>query len=112
MFGNTEVWVVVVEVAVGDIQIYVESTEAEAQAAARLMVIAQMESTVPEYDPDGCRQFVLDPSVILMNSDNGPDGLLVADLDDAAWLAELRNQTTEPWVTIQRHIVPINPVSQ
>lgn len=90
MFGNTEVWVVVVE-AIGDIQIHTAPTKAEAQAAARRMVITEMESTVPEYNPDGT---------------------LVVDLDDNTWLAELRDLTTQPWVTIEKHIVPINPVSQ
>ena len=96
MFGDTEVWVVAIEWGdLDDIEILVSPTEAEAQAAARRAVIETFWSTVPEYNPDGCREFVLAES----------------DLDDAAWLAELHDQTTEPWVTIERHTVPINLVS-
>ena len=98
MFGNTEVWVAVIEWgSLDDIEILVSPTEAEAQAAARRAVIETFRATAPEYNPDGCRGFVL---------------TYLPDLDDAAWLAELHDQTTEPWVTIERHTVPINPVSQ
>ena len=97
MFGDTQLWVIVIEWGdLDDIEILVSPTEAEAQAAARRAVIETFWSTVPEYNPDGCREFVLAES----------------DLDDAAWLAALHEIATVPWVTIERHTVPINPVSQ
>ena len=96
MFGDTEVWVIVIEWGdLDDIEILVSPTEAEAQAAARRAVIETFWSTVPEYDPNGCREFVLAES----------------ELSDSEWLSELHEQTTVPWVTIERHIVAINPVS-
>ena len=113
MFGNTEVWVVVIEWGdLDDVEILVSPTEAEAQAAARRAVIETMAATTPEYNPDGCREFVLEPAAILMGSDHAPDGTLVVDLDDATWLAALHEIATVPWVTIERHEVSINPVSR
>ena len=97
MFGDTEVWVVVIEWGdLDDIEIRVAPTETIARKAARVAVVEMMKQTVPEYNPDGCREFVLADS----------------ELDDAAWLAELHEIATVPWVTIEKHIVPINPVSQ
>ena len=96
MFGNTEVWVVVIEWGdLDDIDIRVAPNETIARKTARVAVIEQMKATVPEYNPDGCREFVLAES----------------DLDDAAWLAALHEIATVPWVTIERHVVAINPVS-
>lgn len=96
MFGDTEVWVIVIEWGdLDDIEIRVAPTETIARKAARVAVIEQMKATVPEYNPDGCREFVLAES----------------DIDDAAWLAALHEITTVPWVTIERHVVAINPVS-
>lgn len=96
MFGDTEVWIAVIEWGSSmDLDILSEPTEAEIQAATRGRVIETFMATVPEYDPDGCREFVLAES----------------ELDDAAWLAELRDLTTQPWITIERHVVPINPAS-
>lgn len=113
MFGDTEVWVVVIEWGdLDDIEIRVAPTETIARKAARVAVVEMMKQTVPEYNPDGCREFVLDPAAILMGSDHAPDGTLVVDLDDAAWLAELHEIATVPWVTIERHEVSINPVSR
>lgn len=97
MFGDTEVWVVVIEWGdLDDIEIRVAPTETIARKAARVAVIETMKQTVPEYNPEGCREFVLAES----------------ELDDAAWLAELHEMTTVPWVTIERHEVSINPVSR
>ena len=97
MFGDTEVWVVVIEWGdLDDIEIRVAPTETIARKAARVAVVEMMKQTVPEYNPDGCREFVLADS----------------ELDDAAWLAELHEIATAPWVTIEKHIVPINPVSR
>ena len=97
MFGDTEVWVVVIEWGdLDDIEIRVAPTEAIARKTARVAAVEQMKLTVPEYNPDGCREFVLADS----------------ELDDAAWLAELHEMTTVPWVTIERHEVSINPVSR
>ena len=97
MFGDTEVWVVVIEWGdLDDIEIRVAPTETIARKAARVAVVEMMKQTVPEYNPDGCREFVLADS----------------ELDDAAWLAELHEIATVPWVTIEKHIVPINPVSR
>ncbi len=97
MFGDTEVWVVVIEWGdLDDIEIRVAPTETIARKAARVAVVEMMKQTVPEYNPDGCREFVLADS----------------ELDDAAWLAELHEIATVPWVTIERHEVSINPVSR
>ena len=96
MFGNTEVWVIVVEWGdLDDVEIRVAPNETIARKTARIAVVEQMKATVPEYNPDGCREFVLAES----------------DIDDAAWLAVLHEIATVPWVTIERHVVAINPVS-
>ena len=96
MFGDTEVWTVVIEWGdLDDIEVRVAPNGTIARKTARVAVVEQMKATVPEYNPDGCREFVLAES----------------DLDDAAWLAELHELTTVPWVTIERHVVAINPVS-
>ena len=96
MFGDTEVWVVVIEWGdLDDIDIRVAPNQTIARKTARIAVIEMMKATVPEYNPDGCREFVLAES----------------DLDDTAWLAALHEIATVPWVTIERHVVAINPVS-
>ena len=96
MFGDTEVWVVVIEWGdLDDIEIRVAPTETIARKAARVAVVEMMKQTVPEYNPDGCREFVLAES----------------DLTDAEWLSQLHEIATVPWVTIERHVVAINPVS-
>ena len=96
MFGDTEVWVIVIEWGdLDDIDIRVAPNETIARKTARVAVIEQMKATVPEYNPDGCREFVLTHS----------------NLRDDEWLEYLREATTVPWVTIERHVVAINPVS-
>lgn len=96
MFGNTEVWVVVIEWESDRTPtIIVAASEENAQCEARQSTIETMASAVDSYDPDGCRDFVLSDSA----------------LDDEHWLAELRELATVPWVTIERHLVEINPAS-
>lgn len=65
-----------------------------AEKLARDMVREHMALTVDNYDPDGCREFVM--------SDN-----LVDLITPAEWLEELREKTTVPWVTIETHTIPI-----
>lgn len=96
MFGDTEVWVIVIEWGdLDDIDVRVAPNETIARKTARVAVVEQMKATVPEYNPDGCREFVLAES----------------DLTDAEWLSQLHEIATVPWVTIERHVVAINPVS-
>lgn len=107
MFGNAEVWVVVVEWDSSmDLAIYTAPTIEDAQRTARQAVIDTFNETVEDYDPDGCRAFVLNDSARL------EDDRLVIELTDEAWLEELHGTTTQPWVTIERHDVAINPVSR
>lgn len=94
LFGHCAVHVAVIEWE-GDRspEAVVAATLDEVQAGARRAIREEMALTVPEYDPDGCRSFILSDS----------------DLSDEAWLEELRELTTVPWVTLTEHTVEIRP---
>lgn len=102
LFGTLTVHVATIEWGdLDDIHVIVDADPEALRSAARKHVIDTFAATVPEYDPDGCRAFVLDPTAVTEN------GTLVSELHDQAWLNELHEATTVPWVTITEHTIPI-----
>lgn len=92
IFGTMEVHIVTIEWDdLDDIDVDVADTLAGAQILARQRVIETMKLTVDEYSPDGCREFILTES----------------ELTAEAWLAELHELTTVPWVTITTRTIEI-----
>lgn len=93
VFGTIAVFVAVIEWdSERDVDILVRPTREEVAGVVRQVIVETFGDTVPEYDPDGVREFVLTPS----------------DLPDQEWLEELHLRTTVPWVTIEEHSMEIH----
>ena len=88
MFGNTKVWIATIEwdSYLRDIDVIVGTSRQGVERDVRKEIVEEFKLIVPEYNPDGIRDFVL----------GGGDDI-VSDND---WLRELNEQFSAAWVTI------------
>ena len=98
MFGNTEVWVGVVEWGeYADLTIVCSPTVERLQANLRDAIVEEIEARSPEAR-------TIEMIQTLVNA--------LGHMSDDDFFTDLRERAVIPWVTIERHEVSINPVSR
>ena len=98
MFGNTEVWVGVAEWGeYADLEIVCSPTVERLQANLRDAIVEEIEARTPEARSIEMMQ-------TLVNA--------LGPMPDEDFFTDLQERAVVPWITIERHTVPINPVSR
>lgn len=106
MFGNTEVWVAAIEWDESmDPSLIAEPTEEEAWSSIR----SEIEDM---YEPQSVRSTTDFGTVVVDEVREYVNGPGKDVTDNKQWHERLHEIDGTPWVTIERHTVPINPVSQ
>lgn len=98
MFGNTEVWVGVIEWSDSDsdLEIICSPTVERLQASLRDAIIETLEDLSADAR-------TIDEIETLVHA--------LGPMSHDEFFTDLRERSTSPWVTIERHVVPINPIT-
>lgn len=97
MFGNTEVWVGVVEWGgLADLTVLCSPTDERLRANLRDSIVESIESIAADARSS-------DMSETLRKA--------LSSMPDEDFFLDLNERSVDPWVTIERHVLAINPVS-